>query len=96
MAAEDGEDVERVIGIRGERIHDDLDFVAHAFGEERAQGPVGETGDQDSVGGRTAFPAEERAGDLAAGIHTLFIIHAEGEEVNALADAAHGCGGKYN
>ena len=92
----DGEDVERIIGVGGERIHDDLDFVAHAFREERAQRPVGETGGQDGIRGGAAFAPEERAGDLAAGVHALFVIHAEGEEIDALADAAHGGSGKNN
>ena len=44
-----------------------------------------------SVG--TALTTEERAGDLARGVHALFDVDGEREEVDALADAFVRVGG---
>src|SRR5690606_41393037 len=63
---------------------DDLDLVAQTVGERRAQRAVDEAAGQDRVRGRTALPAEERAGDAARGVHALLDVHREGEEVEVL------------
>ncbi len=83
-----------LIAVGGEGEHHDLHFVAHAVLEERAQGAVGQAGGEDGIGAGPAFAAEEGTGDLAAGVHALFVFHREREEVDALADAAHGGGGE--
>ncbi len=63
---------------------DDLDLVAEAFDERRAQRAVDETADQDRLSGGTTLTAEERAGDLACGVGTLFDIHRQREEVEVV------------
>ncbi len=83
-----------LIAVRGEREHEDLHFVAHPMLEQRAQGTVGQAGGEDGFGAGASFPAEERAGDLAACVQSLFVIHGEREEVDAFAHAAHGGSGK--
>ncbi len=72
---------------------DDLGLVAVAVGEAGAQRPVDEPGGQDGGVGRPPLPTEERAGDLAGGVHALFDVDGEGEEVDPFADARGGVGG---
>ena len=82
-----GVDRQRVVGVlRVERQHrdDDLDLVAQAVDERRAQRPVDQTAGEDRVGARAAFAAEERAGDPADRVHPLFDVHREREEVEVL------------
>ena len=82
-----GVDRQRVVGVlRVERQHrdDDLDLVAQAVDERRAQRPVDQAAGEDRVGARAAFAAEERAGDLADRVHPLFDVHREREEVEVL------------
>ena len=69
---------------------DDLDLVAEALGEARAQRAVGEATGEDRGLAGTAFTAEERTGDLAAGVHAFFVFNLQREEVNAFAHATHG------
>src|SRR5574341_617817 len=70
---------------------DDLDFIPHVFGEERAQGPVGQPRDEDRIFGRASLAPEPVARNAPGGIQALLEVHAQGEEVNPLADiAGHG------
>ena len=80
----DGEHVVRVHLVGAEDRPDDVDLVAEALGERRPQRPVDQPGGQDRLVGRPALPAEERAGDLAGGVHPLFDVDGEREEVGAL------------
>ena len=77
----DGQHVVQIVGIEAQDRHDDLDLVAQAGDERRAQRPVDQTAGEDGVGGRPALAAEERAGDPARGIHPLFHVDGEREEV---------------
>ncbi len=70
---------------------DDVDLVAEALGERRPERPVDEPAGEDRLIGRPALPAEERARDLARGVHALLDVDGEGEEVGPLPDLA-GCG----
>ena len=62
-------------------------------GERRPQRPVDEAAGQDGLVGRAALTAEERAGDLAGGVHPLLDVDGEREEVDALPDVLGGVGG---
>jgi hypothetical protein len=77
-------DRDHVVGVlRVERQHadDDLDLVAEAVDERRAQRAVDQAAGEDRLGARTALAAEERARDLTGGVHALLDVHREGEEV---------------
>ena len=90
-----GVDRERVVELaRRDREHgdDDLDLVAEALDERRAQRAVDETADEDRLGRGTALTAEERAGDLAGGVRALFDVDGQREEVEALPRGLAGAG----
>ena len=83
-----------VFVVDGPDIGDDLDFVAHHLGKERADRAVGETGGEDRVFAGAAFSPEERAGDATCGVKPLFIVDGEREKVDPLARVfGHGCRG---
>ena len=75
--------VVQVLRVEGQDRLDDLDLVAQALDERRAQRPVDEPAGEDRVLGRTALPAEERAWDPARRVHPLLHVHGEREEVQA-------------
>ena len=79
------EDVRVVLLVGGEDRDDDLDIVAEALGEERAQGAVRHAAGQHGFRGRTALAAHKAAGDLTDGVHALFEVEGQREEVDALA-----------
>ena len=83
----DGQHVVGVLLVGAEDGDDDLGLVAVALGEAGAQRAVDQPGGQDGRVGRPALPAEERPGDLAGGVHPLFDVDGEREEVDALPDA---------
>ena len=89
----DGQDVVGVLHVDAEDGGDDVDLVAEAVGEGGAQGAVDQAAGKDGLLGRLALTAEERAGDLAGGVHPLFDVDGEGEEVDAFPDAPGGGGG---
>ena len=74
-----------VLHVGGEDRDDDLDVVAEALGEERAQGAVRHAAGEDGVRGGTAFAAQEAAGDLADGVHALFEVDRQREEIDVRA-----------
>ena len=59
-----------------------------SLGERRPQRAVGEAAGEDRVLARTTLTTEERAGDLARGVHALFDVDREREEVDALTGLA--------
>ena len=83
----------RVLLVGAHDGDDDLGLVAEAVGERRAQRPVDQAAVEDGEIGRAPLTAEERAGDLARGVHALFDVDGEREEVDALTDALGGVGG---
>ena len=89
----DRQHVVRVLLVGAEDGRDDLGLVAEAVGERRAQRAVGEAAGEDGVLGRTAFTAEERAGDLAGGVRPLLDVDRQREEVDARTDVVGGVGG---
>ena len=82
----DRKHVVRVRLVSAEDSGDNLRLVAETLGERRAQRPVGEAAGEDCILGRAAFTTEERTGDLASGVCTLFDVDREREEVHAIAD----------
>ena len=91
-----GDDVVGVVGIDGQHGLHDLHFVAQRVREQRAQRTVDDTASQNRLGARTAFTAEERARNLAGGVHLLFHVHGQREEVVVLLRAGTGGGGGQN
>ena len=72
---------------------DNVDLVAEPVGKRGPQRPIDEPARQDGRLGGPTLPPEERAGNLARGIHPLFNVDGEGEEVCALANpSGHRCG----
>ena len=80
----DRDDVVGVLRVQRHDRDDDLDLVAQTVDERRAQRTVDQPAGQDRVGARAALAAEERAGDAARGVHALFDVHREREEVEVL------------
>jgi hypothetical protein len=62
---------------------DDLNLVAKTVDERRTQRAVDETADEDRFGRGASFASEERAGDLARGVRTLFDVYGQREEVES-------------
>ena len=63
----------------------DLDVVAVVLREQRAQRAIRETRGQNRVLGWPTFALDEAAGDLARGVHLLFVLDLEREEVDSFA-----------
>ncbi len=92
-----GVDRERVVELARrdrEDRDDDLDLVAEAVDERRAQRTVDETADEDRLGRGAAFATEERAGDLAGGVRALFDVDGQREEVEAFTRVLAGARGR--
>ena len=90
------DDVVGVIRVHGEHGLDDLHLVAQRVRKQRAQRTVDDAAGEDGLGARTAFTAEERARDLAGGVHLLFNVDGQREEVVVLLRAGAGGGGGQN
>ena len=75
----------RDVGVHRKHGGNDGNVVVHPLGEQRTDGAVDETRGEDRLVGRSALSLLEAAGDLAHGVHLLFIVHAEGEVIHALA-----------
>ncbi len=84
--------VERDLLVDRKRGDHDVGLTAIAVGKRWAQGPVDETAGQDGLLRGTTLATEERTGDLAHGVHALFEVDGEREEVDALSHLLC-CGG---
>ena len=80
----DRQHVVQIVGIEAQDRDHDLDLVAQAGDKRRAQRPVNQAAGEDGVRGRPSLAAEERAGDAARGIHPLFDVDGQREEVEVL------------
>src|SRR5690606_4817900 len=69
-------------------------LVAQALDERGAQRTVDEAAGEDRIGGGASLTAEERAGDAAGGVHALFDVDCQREEVEALTWVLSGRGGR--
>ena len=88
----DGQHVVGVLLVGADDGGDDVDLVAEALGERGAQRAVDQAAGEDGLVGGPALTAEERAGDLAGGVHPLLDVDGEGEEVDPFPDAPGGGG----
>ena len=83
----DGDDVVRIDEIGRKHGANDMDLVAETIREARTQRAVHETAGEDGLVGRLSFTTEERTGDTARGVHALFDIDGEREEVGTFTGA---------
>ena len=90
----DRDDVVGVLRVQRHHRDDDLDLVAQAVDERRAQRPVDQPAGEDRVGARAALAAEERAGDPARGVHALLDVDRQREEVEVLLGVLRRRGGR--
>ena len=89
---------QHVVGVdlvHGEREVDQLRLAPPALREERPQRAVDHAGDQRRLLAGAALALEERAGDLARGVHALLDIHRQREEVD-VAEVARGRSGEHD
>ena len=89
------QDVVRVDLVHGKREVDELRLTAPALREERPQRTIDHARDQRRLLACAALALEERAGDLARGVHALLDIHRQREEVD-VAEVAGGRGGEHD
>ena len=73
------------VRLHGERGRHDDDVVEQSLGEQGTKRAVDEARREDRLVARSALPSFEAAGNLADGVHLLFIVHLKGEEVDAVA-----------
>jgi len=92
--ADHAEDVDLALLVRAERGGDDLHVTAHAVGEERPETTIGKPACEDGALGRASLTAEEAARNLARRVEPLFVVHGEGEEVDARSGRI-GCTSRY-
>ncbi len=90
----DRQDVVGLVGVERHHGDDDLDLVAQTLLEGRAQRAVDEAAGEDRVLARATLGAEERAGDLAHGVHPLLDVDRQGEEVEVVLGVLAGGGGR--
>ena len=69
--------------IGGQRGDDNVDVVAKALGEHRAQGAICEAAEQDGLFAGASFAFEKAAGDFACGVEAFFVINCEREKIHA-------------
>ena len=92
-SADDGEDIGIIFAVGAEEDALDLDFVEPAFGEERADGAVGQAAGEDFLFGGAAFAFEIAAREFAGGGRLFAVIHREREKFLAGLGLAGGdCG----
>ena len=84
-SAVDSNDVVVLFRILGHHGNNDLDLVAQTLDKGWAQRAVDKATCQDGLRRRAALTAEEGARNLAGGVHTLFYVHSQREEVESLA-----------
>ncbi len=92
-AADHGDDVGVVLEVMAEHGGHHLHLVAEAGGEQRADRPVDQAGDQGLLLGGPALALEEAAGDLAGGEGLLLVVHGQREEILPRLGGAHADGG---
>ena len=90
----DREHVVGLVGVERQDGDDDLDLVAQALLEGRAQRAVDQAAGEDRVLAGATLAAEERAGDLAHGVHPLLDVDRQGEEVELVLGVLAGRGGR--
>ena len=77
--------------------HDNRHVVAHVLGEQGPDGTVHHTAGQDGLFAGAALTAHKAAGDAAHSVQLLLKVHAQREEVDAVAGLlAHGHVAQHN
>ena len=89
------QDVVRVDLVHRQRQVDQLRLTPPALREERAQRAVDHARDQRRLLAGATLALEERAGDLARGVHALLDIHRQRQEVD-VAEVACSGGGQHH
>jgi hypothetical protein len=77
--------------VDAQRDRHELRLVVPALGEERADRTIDHARGQRALLARATLALEERAGDLARGVHALLDVHRQREEVD-VAQIADGRG----
>ena len=90
--ANHGGNLRGVVLVHGHHGADDGHVVAHVLGEQGADGPVDHAAGEGGLLAGAALTAEEGPGDLAHGVELLFIVHRQGEEIDAIPGLGRGCG----
>ena len=84
------EDVVGVHVVDRQRHRHELRLVVPALGEQRAQRAVDHAGDERALLAGTTLALEERAGDLARGVHALLDVDGQRQEVDVALVAGRG------
>ena len=90
--ADHGGELRRVVLLDGEDGRDNLNVVAEAFREQRADWAVDQARAEDGVARRASLTLDEASRDLACCIHLLFVVDRQWEEVDAFARLSRGRG----
>ncbi len=93
---DDSQGIEKMFGVRAERVQNQLYVVAETLGKEGAQGTIHQAAEQNALFAGAAFAPEEAAGDAAHRVHLLFKVHREWEEVDARSHILGHGGGRHN
>ena len=83
---EPGERVRLDVLLRADQPHVHKDCEVEVFGEQRAQRPVDQSGDQHLVVGGPAFPFQESAGETPCGIILFPVVYLEGKEIGVFVN----------
>ena len=94
--AHDRDDVGLVDLVGREDRRDDLDLVAEAVGERRADRAVDHASGERGLLARTRLALDEAAGELARGVHALFEVDRQREEVQVLRELRRGGGDEHD
>ncbi len=94
--AHDRDDVGLVDLVGREHGRDDLDLVAEPVGKRAADRAVDHASGQRCLLGRARLALDEAAGELARGVHALFEIHRQREEVQILRELRRGGGDEHD
>ena len=91
--AVDGDHVVQLCGIQSKNRDDHLNLVAQSLDETGTQRAVDQPAGEDGVLTGTPFATEERTGDPTHGVHALFDVHRQREEVELILGLlARSCG----
>ena len=89
----EGEDVVGVLLVGAEDGAHHMDLVAEPVREGGTQRTVDETAGEDRLLAGPSLATEERAGDLARGVHALFDVDGQREEIGTIAGRLGAGGG---
>ena len=86
-----------MLAVRAECGEDNLNFVAHALGEEGAKRAVHQAAEENPLFAGPAFAAEEVAWDASSGVEFFFKVDGQRKEVDSRPHSSiHRGSGKDN